>query len=110
MDRHDLKKSIITAMQVKLSEGEQVQTAAKGTNNLEAYLKYLQAIKNVNQMNIESNALSKQLAQEAIDLDPKYAMAYAALAASYRMDVWLGTSKSPKQSTLCANMSETLTH
>ena len=94
----DLTKSIITAMQVKLSEGEQVQTAAKGTNNLEAYLKYLQAIKNVNQMNIESNALAKQLAQEAIDLDPKYAMAYDALAVSYRMDVWLGTSKSPKQS------------
>ena len=55
----DLTKSIITAMQVKVSEGEQVQTAAKGTNSLEAYLKYLQAIKNVNQMNIESNALAK---------------------------------------------------
>ncbi len=34
----DLTKSIITAMQVKLSEGEQIQTAAKGTNNLEALL------------------------------------------------------------------------
>jgi adenylate cyclase len=39
----EITKKIITAMQVKLTEGEQVRTAAKGTNNLEAYLKCLQA-------------------------------------------------------------------
>jgi TolB-like protein/class 3 adenylate cyclase len=39
----EITKKIITAMQVKLTEGEQVRAAAKGTNNLEAYLKYLQA-------------------------------------------------------------------
>jgi TolB-like protein/Tfp pilus assembly protein PilF len=49
-------------------------------------------------MNIESNTRAKQLAQEAIDLDPEYAMAYRALAAGHRMDVYLGASKSPKQS------------
>ncbi|HSQ83383.1 MAG TPA: tetratricopeptide repeat protein, partial [Desulfobacterales bacterium] len=64
----------------------------------EAYIKYLQAIDKHNQFNIESNALGKQLAQEAISLDPEYAMAYIALHRSHLMDVWLGTSKSPKQS------------
>jgi len=39
----DLTKRIITAMQVELTEGEQARVAAKGTNNLEAYLKFLQA-------------------------------------------------------------------
>jgi TolB-like protein/class 3 adenylate cyclase len=94
----ELTKNIITAMQVKLTEGEQVRAAAKGTNNLEAYLKYLQAMVIMRQFNIESNALARQLAQEAIAIDPEYAMAYRALSATYQMDVWLGTSKSPKQS------------
>ncbi|MBW1818214.1 MAG: tetratricopeptide repeat protein, partial [Deltaproteobacteria bacterium] len=39
----EITKKIITALQVKLTEGEEVRVAAKGTNNLEAYLKYLQA-------------------------------------------------------------------
>jgi len=94
----DLTKEIITAMQVELTEGEQIKAAAKGTNNLEAYLKYLQAIELINQINPQSNALAKQLAEEAVALDPEYAWAYYALARVYTLDVWLGTSKSPKQS------------
>ena len=93
----DITKNIITAMQVELTEGEQARAIAKGTNNLEAYLKYLQAVEQKSQYNVESNALAKQLAREAITLDPEYAMAYRALASSYQLDVWLGTSKSPKQ-------------
>jgi TolB-like protein len=87
----DLTKKIITALQVKLTEGELVRAAARGTKNLEAYLKYLQAMVTVRQFNIESNALAKQLAQEAIALDPEYAMAYRALSTAHQMDVWLGT-------------------
>ncbi len=94
----ELTKNIITALQVKLTEGEQVRTAAKGTNNLEAYLKYLQSMALMRQFNIESNALAKQLAQEAIALDPEYAMPYMVLSSTHQMDVWLGTSKSPKES------------
>jgi len=94
----DITKNIITALQVKLTEGEQIRAAAKGTNNLEAYIKYLQAIDKITQFNRESNALGKQLAQEAIALDPEYAMAYGALHRTHLVDVWLGTSKSPKQS------------
>jgi len=94
----EITKEIITAMQVKLTEGEQARAAAKGTNNLEAYLKYLQANELIHRINIESNALAKQLAEEAIALDPEYAMAYKALGQSHMLDIWLGTSKSPKAS------------
>jgi len=94
----DLTKEIITAMQVELTEGEQVKAAAKGTNSLEAYLKYLQASELINQINPQSNAMAKQVAEEAIALDPEYAWAYYALARVYTLDVWLGTTKSPKQS------------
>jgi adenylate cyclase len=94
----ELTKKIITAMQVELTEGEQARVDAGGTNNLQAYLKFLQAIDNVNRLNVEGNALGKKLAQEAIDMDPNYAMAYRVLAAVHRMDVLLGISKSPKKS------------
>jgi adenylate cyclase len=88
----DITKKIITALQVKLTEGEQARTASKGTNNLDAYLKFLQSMETMRRFNRESNALAKQLAEEAVALDPKYA------PATHQMDVWLGTSKSPKQS------------
>jgi adenylate cyclase len=94
----DITKKIITALQVKLTEGEQARTASKGTNNLDAYLKFLQSMETIRRFNRESNALGKQLAEEAVALDPKYAPAYRALSLAHSMDVWLGTSKSPKQS------------
>jgi TolB-like protein/Tfp pilus assembly protein PilF len=94
----DITKKIITALQIKLTEGEQARTASKGTNNLNAYLKYLESMETIRRFNRESNALGKQLAEEAVALDPKYAPAYRALAAAHLMDVWLGMSKSPKES------------
>ncbi len=94
----EIIKKIITAMQVELTEGEQIWASDKGTDNLEAYLKHLQAIYKINKFDTENNASAKLLAQEAIVLDPNYAMAYRDLAIAHRMDVWLGTSKSPKQS------------
>jgi adenylate cyclase len=94
----ELTKEIITAMQVKLTQGEQARAAAKGTNNLEAYLKCLQANEYYHRGTIESYALGKQLAEEAIALDPEYAWAYYLLGRAHQQAVWHGTSKSPKQS------------
>jgi adenylate cyclase len=94
----EITKNIITAMQVKLTVGEQARTAAKGTNNLEAYLKLLQAREKMLQANKENNALAQRLLEETIALDSDYASAYAALGATQMLDVWLGSSKSPKDS------------
>jgi len=94
----DITKNIITAIQVKLTEGEQARAFARGTDNLKAYLKCLQAYEHIHRINPESNALGKQLAEEAIDLDPDYAGAYKELGRAHMVDVWIGTSKSPKES------------
>ncbi|UCF00749.1 MAG: tetratricopeptide repeat protein, partial [Deltaproteobacteria bacterium] len=94
----EITKKIILAMQIKLTEGEQARAAASGTNNLEAYLKCLQMKEYYNQSNIETMALAKQLAEEAIALDPEYAWAYYALARNRLWYVWHDKSKSPKQS------------
>ncbi len=92
----EITKKIITAMQVKLTEGEQVQAAARSTHNLEAYLKYLQARELMSRVNPESNALAKQLAEQALALDPRFASAYYVLAQIALQHYFQGTSKSPQ--------------
>jgi len=52
----------------------------------------------LNRSNIERIALAKQLAKEAIALDPEYAWAYYVLARTHQLDMWHGTTRSPKAS------------
>jgi adenylate cyclase len=94
----EITKEIIAALNVELTIGEQARIAAKGTDNLEAYLKFMQAKEYTNRHTIESNASAQQLAQEAIELDPKYASAYRILGLTHMHDILLGRSKSPKES------------
>jgi adenylate cyclase len=49
-------------------------------------------------LNIEGNVQARDLFEEAIALDPEYSIAYAALAQTHLLDVWLGLSESPDQS------------
>jgi adenylate cyclase len=94
----EITKEIITALHVKLTRGEEVRLEAKGTDNLKAYLKFMQAREYISEFNIENNASARQLAQEAIELDPEYGSAYRLLGVTHLHDTWLGSSKSPKQS------------
>jgi adenylate cyclase len=93
----EITMKILGDMQVKLTEGEQT-LRGKPPRNLEAYLKLLQALEYIQRFNIEGNIRGKQLAEEAIALDPEFAAAYNMLASTHMMDVWLGLSKSPKES------------
>jgi adenylate cyclase len=95
----EITLEIVRAMRVKLTEGEQILLWKKGgTDNIKAYFKALEAMVYVRRMNIESNAMAHKLSEEAIALDPDYAMAYTVLASAHMMDVWLGTSKSSADS------------
>jgi len=94
----DITKKILTGLQVKLTRGEQARVWAKGTDNFEAFLKYLQANESFFQVNVERNALARQMAKEAIALDPEYASAYALLGKTHLIDLFFGWSASPKDS------------
>jgi TolB-like protein/class 3 adenylate cyclase/Flp pilus assembly protein TadD len=93
----EMTMKIMTAMRVKLTHGEQDRMLAKGTKNLEAYLKLLQSREHREIVNKEQQALSRQLAEEAIALDPEYAIAYSAAAAAVGNEVWAGAYKNPKE-------------
>jgi adenylate cyclase len=94
----EITKKILTALQLKLTEGEEIRVYAKGTDNLEAYLKFLQGRRQFNRYNKETNAMAKQLAKEVIALDPEYAAGYSLLAKTHYSDVVLKSTSSPRKS------------
>ena len=72
----DITKEVITALQVKLTTGEQARAYGKGTENLEAYLKLLKGRKHYRRGTREDDILARQIFEEVIALDPKYAIVY----------------------------------
>ena len=94
----EIAMKILTALQVKLTEGEQARVLGKGTDNLEAYIKFLQSREHFFRMNKQGNMRARQLAKEAIALDPEYAGLYTILALTHLMDFWFKFSESPKES------------
>jgi adenylate cyclase len=87
---------IITELRVKLTEGEQARVLYKGTEILQAYLKYLQGLEYFQIQTKENNALARRLFEETILIDPQFPQAYSLLGATYWMDLYLDSSKSPK--------------
>jgi tetratricopeptide (TPR) repeat protein len=94
----EISLKITSALNVKLTDGEIALLLGKGTKNLEAYLKMIQARELMTRANKEDNAQAKKLLEEVITLDPSYAMAYAILAIGHFYDVLLGASQSPGES------------
>jgi adenylate cyclase len=94
----EITLNILSALQLKLTEGEHARLLAKGTENLQAYLKYLQAAEKFHTVTKEGNSSARRLLNEAINLDPKFPAAYNLLGWTHNMDVMYGTSKSPKKS------------
>ncbi len=94
----EITMEILMALQVKLTEGEQGRVLGKGTENHEAYVKILQGREHIYRMNKEGIALARQSFEEAVALDPEFAIAHTHLAWSYLLEVWLGFSDSPEQS------------
>jgi len=97
-----ITKEIITALQVQLKEGEEARTQARGTESLDAYLKFLEGRTFSYRNTKEDNARAQELVKQAIALDPNYAAAYAELSREIMLDVWLGASKSPQESLMKA--------
>jgi len=94
----EITMKVITALQVELTAGEMAGMMAKGAKNLDAFIKYMQALQFFDKLNKEGIAQAKKILEEAIALDPEYPRLYMGLAFIYYMEVWLGTTESPDQS------------
>jgi adenylate cyclase len=94
----EITKKIIMALQIKLAPEDQAPIYARGTDNLDAYLKALKALWYAREGTKEGAFRGKQLAEEAIALDPNYAFAHYVLSLVHRVIVWMGLSTSPRES------------
>ena len=95
-----ISKEVLTALRVKLGEGEQERVWSRGTNNLDAYLKFLKAYDHFKSFNKSNMVLTRQICEEAIGLDPKYEAPYSLLGTTHLIDLWFGWGESPRSSML----------
>ena len=93
----DVTMKVLTSLRVHLTEGESARAFARGTKNLQAYLKLLQAYEQRATFNKESLMRARQLAEEAITLDPGYALPYSQLALALQGEVGLGVYDNPQK-------------
>ena len=93
----EITMKVLTAVQVKLTGGEDARLRAKGTKNLDAFLKLSQAREHYQVMSKEEQALARQSAEEAIALDSQYTAAYALLAVIPYNETFLGVHKNPRE-------------
>jgi adenylate cyclase len=90
---------VLNLVQVTLIMGENARLRAIGTKNLDAYLKVMQAYDHKGgAMNKERTQRAMQLFEEAIALDPGYAIAYSLLCTAHFEMVLLGATDSPRES------------
>jgi non-specific serine/threonine protein kinase len=93
----EIARKIAEALRIKLSRQEQEALAAKPTDNLQAYDLYLRGRSYARRLTRQDLEFALQMLENAVTQDPKFALAYAAIAnvcayyhAHYaREDVWL---------------------
>jgi TolB-like protein/Tfp pilus assembly protein PilF len=94
----EIARQIMTALQVKLTEGEYASGIAGTTSNLKALEYFWRAEEHFIRFAKEDNAAARQWAQKAVELDPKFAGAWALMGWTHLWDVNFAWSQSPGQS------------
>ena len=82
----EITRSIAIAMQVKLTQGESARLWDGQTKNLRAWEKMVQARNVFSQYTTIDTGIARQLLEEVLLIDPKYAGAIALLGTTYYWD------------------------
>jgi adenylate cyclase len=98
----EITLKVIAALQVKLTEGEQAFIVAKGTDDFDAYERFLRGRECILHFTKEGAITARKMAEEAISLDPGYPRGYRLLGTTHMMDVWFGLAEDPKKSLMKA--------
>ena len=90
-----ITRKIAASLAVKLTEDEQVRLAQKDTTNMDAYEAYLRGATIVNSLRNDVDKFVESLPwfEKAIELDPEYSQAYAALAETYIFGATFGIQR-----------------
>ena len=75
----EITKEIVTSLRVKLTDGEEARVWARGTNNIDAWQFSVRAMELFREFTPSGYLEARELAERAVELDPDYAHAWAAL-------------------------------
>ena len=96
----EITMKILTAIRVKLTEGETSSVQSKyykGKQGFDCYLKLMEGAKYLNRLNIEDNNVGRRLTEEAISMCPENPVGYAQLSSVYLHDYIFRNTKSPRE-------------
>jgi len=85
-----INQKIVAALALKLTAGEQEYVVRKETKNIEAYDAFLKGWDHYRRFTPDDFAKACSFFEKALDLDPEYWRAYAALAQTYWRGLELG--------------------
>ena len=96
----EITMKILTAIQVKLVEGEQGAGYGKwrGKESVDCYLKILEGFKIYHGWNIESTRETRRIAEETLAMCPEAPGSYLLMASVHLAEIFLGIGKSPQES------------
>jgi TolB-like protein/class 3 adenylate cyclase/Tfp pilus assembly protein PilF len=94
----EITMKILSAVQVKLTKGETARIYVKGTKDLRAYQKVLEAQELHLRFDPDAIMMAQKICEEVIALDPGYAAAYALLGNIHLMKMSLRVSKNNRES------------
>ena len=94
--QNEIAQAVATNLRGKLTDSEQRQLAKRPTENAEAYELYQRGRFHVFKLTVAEIQTGISYFQQAIELDPKYALAYAGLADAYR-SLAVGSEMSPTE-------------
>lgn len=95
--QNELVQTIVAKMAIQIDETERARVMRKDTDNLSAYDYLLRGWEHFYQKTREDNKEARLMFQRAIEIDPRYSSAYAALALSHLYDFYYGWTMFPNK-------------
>jgi adenylate cyclase len=93
----EIVQTIVATLAIKVEKMERERAMRKDTDNLEAYDYVLRGREYFSRTTRSANIQARQMFQKAIELDPRYALAYVGLGRTYLNQFRYGWSEFPIQ-------------
>jgi len=97
----EITMKILTAIQVKLTEGEAflgVEKYYKGKQGLDCYLKVMEAVKVLSTYSVDAGRAGRRIGEEILAMCPENPSVYLLMSWVHYLEYWFGVSKSPRES------------
>ncbi len=99
----EITSSVVSALHVRLVEGEQARVWHRGTKNFDAWESLMQGLQLFRHFTRDDNSRARTLFRRAVELDPSYAMAFVWLAWTYWAEARFHWTDSPNDALLHAD-------